>query len=198
MTAAPFLALAAALSFALGRVVLRRALPHTTALTAVVVSIVFTGTVLWIVAAFTAPLSRFATADIWPFALAGVLAPGLARLLVYIGINRIGAARSSAMMPIGPFSAIVLAVAVLGERPSGLLLVGAACIVAGTLLLSQQERGARAWRRRDLIFPLLGAIAFGLRDVISRWGLQGFPHPTVAAVVATMSSAVLIAAFTLR
>ena len=198
MTAAPFLALAAALGFALARVVLKRALPHTTPLTAVVTSIVFTGTVLWIVAVLTAPLSQFATTAVWPFVIAGLLAPGLARLLVYVGIDRIGAARSSAIMPIGPFSAILLAVVFLGERPSGSLLAGAACIVAGTILLSQQERGGRAWRRRDLIFPLLGAIAFGLRDVISRWGLQTFPHPTVAAVVATMTSAVLIAAFAQR
>jgi drug/metabolite transporter (DMT)-like permease len=180
--------------FALARVVLKLALPHTTPLTAVVTSIVFTGTVLWVVALFTAPIGLLATTAIWPFVIAGLLAPGLARLLVYVGIDRIGAARSSAIMPIGPFSAILLAVVFLGERPSGSLLLGAACIVAGTLLLSQQERGGRAWRRRDLIFPLLGAIAFGLRDVISRWGLQSFPHPTVAAVVATMTSAVLIGA----
>jgi uncharacterized membrane protein len=198
MTAAASLALAAALGFALARVVLKRALPHTTPLTAVVTSIVFTGTVLWIVALFTAPIGLLATTAIWPFVIAGLLAPGLARLLVYVGIDRIGAARSSAIMPIGPFSAILLAVVFLGERPSGSLLLGAACIVAGTILLSQQERGGRAWQRRDLIFPLLGAIAFGLRDVISRWGLQSFPHPTVAAVVATMTSAVLIAAYAQR
>jgi uncharacterized membrane protein len=197
MTAAPLLALAAAFGFALARTILKRAMPHTTPLTAVVWSIVFTGTVLWIVAAVTAPISVAATTAIWPFVLAGLLAPGLARLLVYVGIDRIGAARSSAIMPIGPFSAIFLAVLFLGERPSGSLLAGAACIVAGTVLLSQQEKGSRAWRRRDLIFPLLGAIAFGLRDVTSRWGLQSFPHPTVAAVVATMTSAVIIAAFAL-
>jgi hypothetical protein len=46
MTAGPFLALAAALRFAVARVVLKRALPHTTLLTGVVVSISFTGSVL--------------------------------------------------------------------------------------------------------------------------------------------------------
>jgi uncharacterized membrane protein len=195
---AAFLALGAALGFALARVVLKRALPHTTALTAVITSIAFTGTMLFAVAALTAPLARLATAAVWPFAVAGLLAPGLARLLVYVGIDRVGAARSSAVMPIGPFSAILLAVVFLGERPSGRLLVGAACIVAGTILLSRQERGGRAWRRRDLIFPLLGAVAFGTRDVISRWGLQSFAYPTLAAVVATSASAVLMAAFALR
>jgi uncharacterized membrane protein len=197
MTAAPALALAAALSFALARVVLKRALPHTTPLTAVVTSIIFTGTVLWIVALLTAPVGLMATPAVWPFVVAGLLAPGLGRLLVYVGINRIGAARSSAIMPMGPFSAILLAVILLGERPSGSLLLGAVCIVAGTILLSQQERGGRAWRRRNLLFPLLGAIAFGLRDVISRWGLQTFPHPTVAAVVATMASALFMSGYAL-
>jgi hypothetical protein len=46
MTAGPFLALAAALGFAVARVVLKRALSHTTLLTGVVVSISFTGSVL--------------------------------------------------------------------------------------------------------------------------------------------------------
>lgn len=198
MPAAPFLALTAALGFALARVVLKRALPHTTPLAAVVVSIVFTGTVLWIVAVLTAPLSLLATTAVWPFVIAGLLAPGLSRLLVYVGIDRVGAARASAISPIAPFSAILLAVVFLGERPSGSLLAGALCIGAGTVLLTQQERGGRAWRRRDLMFPLLGAMGFGFRDVISRWGLQTFPHPTVAAVVATMTSAVLITAFAQR
>jgi uncharacterized membrane protein len=91
MTAAPFLALAAALGFAVARVVLKRALPHTTPLTGVVVSIIFTGTVLLIVAALTTPLVEFATTGVWPFVIAGLLAPGLDRLLVYVGIDRIGA-----------------------------------------------------------------------------------------------------------
>jgi hypothetical protein len=46
MTAGPFLALAAALGVAVARVGLKRALPHTTLLTGVVVSISFTGSVL--------------------------------------------------------------------------------------------------------------------------------------------------------
>jgi drug/metabolite transporter, DME family len=175
MTAAPFMALAAALGFAVARVVLKRALPHTTPLTVVVVLIVFTGTVLLIVAALIAPLAQLATTGIWPFVIAGVLAPRLARLLVYVGIDRIGAARSSAIMPIGPFSAIFLAVAFLGERPSGSLLVGAACIMASTSLLSEREGGRGAWRRRDLIFPRPGAIGFGLRDVISRCHTRRWP-----------------------
>ncbi|MGH7332793.1 MAG: DMT family transporter [Candidatus Rokuibacteriota bacterium] len=195
---AALLALTAALGFALARVIVRRALPHTTPLTAVIVSIICTGAVLWIVALLTAPLSKLATLAVWPFVLAGLLAPGLSRLLVYVGIDRIGAARASAIAPIAPFSAILLAVVFLGERPSASLLAGAICIVVGTILLAQQERGSRAWRRRDLMFPLLGAMGFGFRDVISRWGLQSFPHPTVAAVVATMTSAILIAAFAQR
>ena len=196
--AAPLLALSAALGFALARVVLRRALAHTTPLAAAAASILFTGTVLWIVAAFTAPLDALATTAVWPFVIAGLLAPGLARLLVYVGVDRVGAARASAMAPIAPFSAILLAIAFLGERPPGSLLAGAACIVTGSVLLSHQERNGPPWRRRDLIFPFLGAVAFALRDVISRGGLRAFPHPVVAAVVATMTSGAVLASFAAR
>jgi drug/metabolite transporter (DMT)-like permease len=46
-------------------------------------------------------------------------------------------------MPIGPFSAILLAVAFLGERPSGSLLIGAAFILGGTILF-RSRRVAKA------------------------------------------------------
>jgi drug/metabolite transporter (DMT)-like permease len=198
IASAPALALTAALCFAFARIFLKRGLQSSTPLTAVVIGVVFTAAFLWLMAALTAPLSLLLSWGVLPFVAAGLFSPGLARLFVYVGVDRIGASRASALSSTAPLFAIVLAVLLLGERPSGWLLVGALGVVAGGVLLSQQGRLDQAWRRRDMAFPLAGALGFALRDTISRWGLGSFPHPAIAAVVATMTSVVVLGIFGLR
>ena len=195
---APLLALIAALCFSLARVILKRALVSSTPLTAAVVGVAFTGVFVVAIAAATSRLSLLATWDILPFLGVGLLAPGLSRFLVYVGVDRVGAARASSVSATSPLFAIGLAVAFLGERPSGTVVIGAAFVVLGGVLLAQQGRTERAWRRRDLLFPLAGAIGFAARDTISRWALRGFPHPAVAAVAATLTSVLLITGLSLR
>jgi drug/metabolite transporter (DMT)-like permease len=195
---APLLALTAALCFSLARVFLKRGLVSSTPLTAAVTGVAFTAVFVTVLAALTAPLSRLATWQILPFVAAGFLAPGMARLLVYVGVDRVGAARASSLSCTAPLFAIVLAVAFLGERPSWLVVAGAAFVVLGGVLLAQQGRAERTWRRRDMLFPLAGALGFAGRDTISRWALGSFPYPTVAAVAATLTSVVILAAFSAR
>jgi len=192
---APLLALSAAFCFAVARVFVKRGLLYATPLTAVAISVIFTAAFLWILAALTTPLRHLASAGILPFVVAGFFAPGLGRLLVYVGVGRVGAARASALSGTAPLFAILLAVLALGERPTWNLVGGAACVVAGGAVLSQEGRASATWRPRDLLFPLAGAASFALRDSISRWALHDFPHPTLAAVVATMTSMAVIAAF---
>jgi drug/metabolite transporter (DMT)-like permease len=115
--------------------------------------------------------------------------------MVFTGIHRIGVARTSALVAVTPLFAVVLAVLFLGERPSGVLLLGAGCVVAGGALLSYRGPREMAWRPRDMVFPVLGALGFAIRDNISRFGLRAFPYPLVAAAAATVSSAVVMALY---
>jgi uncharacterized membrane protein len=126
--------------------------------------------------------------DAWPFLVAGLVAPGLARVGLYVGVHRVGASRASSLASCTPLFAVLLAVAFLGERPSWGLVAGAAAIVAGGVLLASRGRDERPWRRRDLVFPILGALGFAFRDNLSRWGFGAFPYPLLAAAVATAAS----------
>jgi hypothetical protein len=47
-------------------------------------------------AAATESLSLLLTGRVWPFVVAGLAAPGLARLGLYLGVHRVGASRASA------------------------------------------------------------------------------------------------------
>ena len=189
---APALALAAGFAFATGGIILKRALVYSRPLVAAVISVTATAGFVWIVAALTVPLDALLTPRVVPFLIAGVIAPGLSRLAVFTGVDRIGVARSVVLVSTSPLFAIALAILFLGERPSWVLLVGAVCVVAGGILLARRGHAEKLWRRRDLVLPLFGALGFAIRDNISRWGLIDFSEPMVAAAAATLSSVVVM------
>ncbi len=165
----PVLALASAAAVGLAGVLLRRALQHVTPLVAAVLSVTVTTAIIWLAAAATAPLSRLLTWRILPFVAAGLAAPGLGRLLFFVGVDRVGVARAASINSTTPLFAVVLAIAVLGERPPGRLLVGAACIVSGGLLLATRARHDAGWRRRDHREPLVAAAAAAGTSLVAMW-----------------------------
>jgi drug/metabolite transporter (DMT)-like permease len=191
---APLLAVGAAIGFAASGIALKRALRCASPLAAALVSVTFTTVFIWALIAATVPPALVARREVLPFVVAGLAAPGLARLVMFAGIDRVGVSRSSALVSTAPLFAILMAMVVLGEQPSGALVAGAAAVMAGGALLSLRHREERAWRRRDLALPVLAAVGFALRDTVSRLGLVGFPYPLVAAGVATLASLAVMAA----
>jgi uncharacterized membrane protein len=169
-------------------VLVKRGLQHASPLGAVLLSVHFTAATVWLLAATTRPLPALLTPRVWPFLVAGLVAPGLARLALYVGVHRVGVSRAAALGSLTPLFAVTLAVVALGERPGAGLLGGAVAIVAGGVLLSYRGVEDRAWRRRDLVFPIVGALGFAFRDNVSRWGLGGFPDALLAASAATLAS----------
>jgi drug/metabolite transporter, DME family len=180
------------LSFAGAGIFLRRAIRWVTPTTAALLSVTMTAAVVWIVTATTVPLTRLFAPEAIFFLIAGLFAPGLARLVYYSGLARIGVARSTALISTAPLFAVALAVVVLGEHPTQLALVGVACVVAGGALLAQRGRDDRAWHLRHLVLPLLAAVGFALRDTFSRHGLSTYPEPMIGAAGATLASVVLM------
>ncbi len=193
-TGAPVLALLAALGFGTASVLLKRGLQHTTPLTAALVSVAFTAGFIWAIAVSTASLGMLLTPRILPFLVAGLIAPGLGRLAMFTGFHRIGVGRAAPIVGTAPLFSVGMAMLVLGERPTWTMLAGAAAIVSGGALLSLRV-GTEHWRRRDLVFPLLAAIGFALRDNISRYGFQDFHDPLLASAAGTVSSLLVMGTY---
>jgi DME family drug/metabolite transporter len=192
MSLTPLLAIASSILFGVGGVLSRRGLQHANPLAAAVVSITVTTAFVWCLTLLSGPVSRLFTWRIWPFLVGGLVAPGLARLMSFVGIDRIGVARSTSLMASAPLFAVLIAMVCLGERPTPLLLSGAAAIVGGGVMLALRSRHETPWRRRDMIFPALGALGFALRDNLSRWGLGDYGDALAAAAAATLTSLALM------
>jgi uncharacterized membrane protein len=186
------LAIFASLTFSLSNFFARLAMRDSTPSTAVVVSVTANALALWILAAFLSPIRPIFSMKIWPFVLAGLFAPCLARSFLFRGYKTLGLARADVISGSMPLFSVLLAVLYIGERPSIQAVFGTVLIVFGIGLLSYRREASQTWARWEIVFPLLGALFFALRDVVSKVGLQQLPYPITGAVVtATVAGLVL-------
>jgi uncharacterized membrane protein len=142
---------------------------------------------LWTLALIIVPWHAFQFSLFWIFILDGVLTQALGRLLKFVSIDRMGAARAGAILGATPMFSIGLAVLIRGERLTYLIFLGAMLIVVGLVLLSGGGGGGRV-SLKALLFPLAAAFLFGLSPNLRKFGLQILPYPMLAAAVTSTTS----------
>ena len=132
----------------------------------------------------------------WAFFLTGLLAPGLSQILFTRSIEEVGASRTSVAAGTAPLFALAIAFTFLDEPVEATLVAGALLIVAGgTLLVAERDRPGHL-RARGILFALVAAVIFAVRDNIVRaLHTDGSPE-TVAA--ATMLAGVVVGLVTAR
>lgn len=138
-------------------------------------------------------------ASAWPFVLAGLAAPGIAQILFTFAVRDAGASRSSVTVGTAPLFAVAIAVVFLDEPLVAGLVAGAACIVAGGVVLASDRSRPEQFKRIGIVYALLCTLGFATRDSLIRWlGTQASDvEPSLAAFV-TMATATGVAlAFTL-
>lgn len=107
-------------------------------------------------------------AGVWPFALAGLLGPGLSQTLFTLGIRDAGPARTSVTVGTAPLFSVAIALVFLGEPVVAGVLAGAVLIVAGGLLLIGERERPRHVKRIGLIYALAATVVFATRDNLAR------------------------------
>jgi drug/metabolite transporter (DMT)-like permease len=180
---AEYFSLQAALCFAVSHILIRRGLVTSNALTGSFLSLGMTAAILWLLLPFFVPLASLRTPAVGYFLVAGIFAPGLGRTLTYVGIERIGVARSVPVANCSPLFASLLAVFLLGEIWTPQNLLGTMLIICGIAVLSASQAGQHQWRRLDLIYPVMAALAFGISTNLRKLGLMTAGLPLMAAAV---------------
>jgi drug/metabolite transporter (DMT)-like permease len=107
--------------------------------------------------------------ELWPFFLAGAIAPGLSQILFTRAVREAGAARTSVLMGTAPLVAVAIALVALHEPVRAPLLIGAALIVAGGIALAGERVRPADFRRLGIVFAVLATIMFAIRDNLLRW-----------------------------
>ncbi|MFB6300450.1 MAG: EamA family transporter [Halobacteriales archaeon] len=152
--------------------------------------------IYWLVlAGFTGSGTLFAEVDpmsLSVFIVAGIVGTALGRLAVFAGVDRVGASINSAGISTRPLFATTIAFFWLGETVGPLTVVGVVVLVIGLIVLTLSKGGdITGWRSRDLFFPLTAAFAFGLGNVIRRFGLTRTDVTTLQAVTLNETAALI-------
>ena len=106
---------------------------------------------------------------VWPFALAGVLGPGVSQVLFTLAIRDAGPSRASATVGMAPLFAVTFAAVLLGEPLVAGIVLGAVLIVSGGVLLASETDRPGHVKTIGLVFALAGALVFAFRDTFVRW-----------------------------
>ena len=154
------------------------------------ISLSMSAVVLWVLVPFFASLSALWTPAVLIFIGAGILAPGIGRTLSYVGIEKIGVARSVPIANSSPIFASVFAVIFLAEAWVLQNMVGTLLVISGVVILSVAKPAQGEWRKLDIIYPLVGAMAFGASTILRKAGLGFVESPLLAAAVTAGSAAI--------
>lgn len=180
----------AALCFSIAHILIRRGLVESNAMTGSFISLFMSAVVLWALVPFAGSISVLWTPAVLIFVASGILAPGIGRTLSYVGIEKIGVARSVPVANSSPIFASVFAVVFLAEDWVLQNIVGTVLVISGVVSLSMAKPAQGEWRKLDIVYPLIGAIAFGASAILRKAGLGFIDIPLLAAAV-TAGSAVI-------
>lgn len=204
VAAAVPLALGAAACFGLQAVVVRAGMRRASSFAAAFVSVVVSAGLFWLLAAVRGiPPAVTTLESVLPFVVAGLAYPAAFRLLYFEGIDRVGPSVAAAIIAANPLVAAGLAIAVLGEAMTPLVVGGVALIIVGGVALQLAGAGdedddaadvlvrtLRAADSRDLLYPVAAMVLYGGASVLIKFGLDGFGHPATATALTQTSALV--------
>jgi len=130
-------------------------------------------------------------ATLVPFAVVGLLVPGMSQILFILAVRYAGASRAAILIGTAPLGSVLLAVALLDEPLRPAILVGTALIVAGGAALALDPGRPAGFRAIGVVFALTCAALFAGRDNAVRWIARDDDVPPLQATAVTLLAATL-------
>lgn len=133
------------------------------------------------------------------FAVGGILGSLLARICLFVGIERLGASRAEPLKSTFPLVAVLAAVVTLDEKLTTTLVVGIVLLVGGAAAVSWDARtshtgaGRHAWR--DIGFPFAAALLLGIDPVFTKVGFAEGTPAFVGVTVRVLAAAIGFGAY---
>ena len=180
---AQILALITSVLYASALVSARAGMRYSNPTTVTLVSILMQNLILWTAVLLTRGVHAVPMAGILLFTLVGIFQLGV-RLFAYTGVAKIGASRSSALQSVSPLISATIAITILGEQTSLLIIVGTVLVVVGIILISwKPEQQIPDFHRWHLLLPIGAAFLTGINHPIRRYVLTMANEPLFFAAL---------------
>ncbi len=131
---------------------------------------------------------------VWPFFLAGLLAPGGSQFLYVRAVREVGPSRAAVVVGAAPLVAVTIALVAFHEPVQAWLLVGAILIVLGGLALAGERDRPEHARGIGLVLAFGAAAFFATRDNVVRHLAQDTTVDAQLAAAATILSGTAVMA----
>ncbi len=189
------IALCASLSYACVLVTSRRGMLYSTPKTVTLISLSVHTVSLWTAVFLTGGIPRVDAAAVYVFIVAGMLQP-IIRLCTYTGVQRVGASRSSPIRSTHPMFGVCIAITMLGENATLLVLAGVVSVVCGIVLITWKPAAeVRSFRWWEFLFPLTASLLAGIVHPMRRYALSISHEPLFFAALVGIVSLVCFLAY---
>ena len=192
----------AAFLFAAHYVAVKLGMRTSDPMSATLVSSIANALFLWVVAVLFLPFDFFLNKGMIYLGIAGLLAPCLARVFMYTGIEKVGVSITSPIKETAQFFAAFVAIVFLGENLTVFIALATIMTVFGVILLSRSADGSKAsgryqWKKKDLIYPFGAAVLYGVSRVFRKLGMitvtSSWGGATIMATISLLFFLVLFA-----
>lgn len=136
--------------------------------------------------------------EVWPFLVAGLIAPGASQLLYVRAVKEVGSSRAAVVVGAAPLVSVTVALSVLGEPLKAPLVAGAALIVLGGVALAGERDRPEHFRALGLVLAFGSTVFFATRDnIVRHLAEDSTVDPQVAAGATILTGSAVMAAFLL-
>jgi len=134
-------------------------------------------------------LARLTPIAVVAFILGGLAGNAVGRRWNFQAIDMLGASRASAIRSSSPVVSTLLAALLYGEPVTPARWAAVLAIVAGVILVTWQPGDSRrSWLGAGVVFALAGAVSYGIRPLIIKFGLDVANEPAAAALIGAVAA----------
>lgn len=132
------------------------------------------------------------TGNLWRFALAGLISPGLSQIVFTHAVRDAGSARVGILIGMAPVLSAVLAITVLEEpfRPG--IVVATLMIVVGGIALAVGGERPKDFKLIGLVFGALASVCVAVQAIVTRWASNGTGVSPLFAALAVLGTGTLV------
>ncbi len=181
------LALLASVAYASAAVLTRRRIDDSRILAIALTVTVVGNFMLWPIAFLVSNLQTVNLQALAFFAIAGMLAPGLTRLLFYKGIKSLGVSITASIFAIYPIFSSLLAVVLLEETLYPINWIGITSIVLGVILIERSSGKSNpegeGFSRKNLVFPIFASLLTATSQIVRKQGLIIHNEPSLGVAI---------------
>jgi DME family drug/metabolite transporter len=181
------LALLSAMSFGLSQILVRKNLGKSNFIYISLTVTIMGNLILWPLALTFTNLNTVNPKGLLLFVFAGLLAPAIARLFYFKGMETAGISANASIFATYPLYTSIIAILLLGEALTTENWIGLAAIIAGVIsvgrIINKGETSPKSTTKKGLIFPMVGSLALALSQIVRKEALNIYNQPLLGVAV---------------